>query len=452
MERTDSPPPNLTPSPRHGIFQRLLDMLRGRNCCCPKENEGNDDASDASHMSADAMERRQSLRSKSRILSNSSPTRKIPKQRQSQPLSLQSPNVEGTPTSRRVSTESSPLYDDENKPNAPSSLSSHMDIDDKPSVELSPEEQQELDDFISEMAADNTKNIIKHVMNGGELPKALYKFTHNNVLTDFSFNEEAEDNLIKLAVEILGDKARFIKHDTLTANLVLACIGLQFSFPVKGHIQGKIGPLRACNEFLDEMGIHLVSTGPTQNMAYRMLLMAFRDDYKVDADTAYIALVHATVWLSEACPFTLHNKAGSKGQEDHELLQKLLKECADDAAAYGKAFLQKIGIEHVLLYGIIAEKFVNENDVFPLGTKVYSLPHSAHLVQGASHRSNVESLLAGIVLVQDLCGVDRSIDMSKVHKIAARECTHFDNAGWKESKYIITGSYLMNDEVGEYDL
>ena len=452
MERTDSPPPNLTPSPRHGIFQRLLDMLRGRNCCCPKENEGNDDASDASHMSADAMERRQSLRSKSRILSNSSPTRKIPKQRQSQPLSLQSPNVEGTPTSRRVSTESSPLYDDENKPNAPSSLSSHMDIDDKPSAELSLEDQQELDEFLTEMSADKM-NIIKHIMRGGNLPKALYKFTQNNVLAELpSCNKDAEDNLIELAVETFGDKTRFLKQYTLTANLVLPCIGLQFSFPVKGHNQEMIGPLRANNEFLDEMGIHLVSTGATQNMAYRMLLMALRDYYKVDADTAYIALVHATVWLSEACPFTLHNKAGSKGQEDHELLKKLLKECADDAAAYGKAFLQKMGIEHVLLYGIIAEKFVNENDVFPLGTKVYSLPHSAHLVQGASHRSNVESLLAGIVLVQDLCGVDRSIDMSKVHKIAARECTHFDNAGWKESKYIITGSYLMNDEVGEYDL
>ena len=451
MERTDSPPPNLTPSPRHGIFQRLLDMLRGRNCCCPKENEGNDDASDASHMSADAMERRQSLRSKSRILSNSSPTRKIPKQRQSQPLSLQSPNVEGTPTSRRVSTESSPLYDDENKPNAPSSLSSHMDIDDKPSVELSPEDKQELDDFLTEMSADKM-NIIKHVMQGGKLPKALYKFTQNNVLAELpSCNEEAEDNLIDLAVETFGDKARFIKQYTLTANLVLPCIGLQFSFPVKGHNLEMIGPLRANNEFLDEMGIHLVSTGPTQNMAYRMLLMALRDYYKVDADTAYIALVHATVWLSEACPFTLYKKAGSKGQEDHELLQKLLKECADDAAAYGKAFLQKIGIEHVLLYGTIAEKFVNENDVFPSGTKVYPLPHSSHLVQGASHRSNIESLLAGIVLVQDLCGFDRSINMSKVHEIAARECTHFDKAG-KGSKYIITGSYLMNDEVGEYDL
>ena len=167
-----------------------------------------------------------------------------------------SPNVEGTPTSRRVSTESSPLYDDENKPNAPSSLSSHMDIDDKPSVELSPEDKQELDDFLTEMSADKM-NIIKHVMQGGKLPKALYKFTQNNVLAELpSCNEEAEDNLIDLAVETFGDKARFIKQYTLTANLVLPCIGLQFSFPVKGHNLEMIGPLRANNEFLDEMGIH----------------------------------------------------------------------------------------------------------------------------------------------------------------------------------------------------
>ena len=76
--------------------------------------------------------------------------------------------------------------------------------------------------------------------NGGKLPKALYKFNHNNVLEGFPFNKEAEGKLIKLAVKRLGDKAQFIGHNTLTANLVLACTyWIAVYFPVKGHRSGK---------------------------------------------------------------------------------------------------------------------------------------------------------------------------------------------------------------------
>lgn len=316
----------------------------------------------------------------------------------------------------------------------------------KPSVELSAEEQRELAEFVLKMSAKDM-NIIKHVVRGGKLPKALFKFTHNNVLQGRSFKNEEE--LIKLAVDELGDEARFIGAQTLTAAMSLLCIASQFSYPVKDQGEEDVGTLRAGNQDLEDMGIHVMSTAPTQHMSNRVLVAVLHAYFGVDHDTAHTALAHAVGWLANACPFTLWKKASKPGQEDHKEFKTLLEGCAEHAAAYNRDFLNKTRIDHVLLYGIIAEKFVNENKVFPPDTNIYSLDHPSHLVQGTRLRNIVESLVAGIILVQDLCGDDTPLDMEKIIKIAAGGFTSYENVG-SASEYIITGSYSMEDNDEEH--
>jgi len=255
-----------------------------------------------------------------------------------------------------------------------------------------------LDGFLSKMEHPDN-NIFKHyIVDGKELPRELYKFTGNNVLKDYSFVNESKFE--QRAEAEFGDKTRCVRPQTLTAAKVLLCLAMHNSFPPKEEgAQHQVGPLRAGNAFLEERGIHVMSTGPTQSMQFRMFVIALREFWNVPSKTAHVMVVQASLWL-ESCYNSFHKKAGSKGQEDHDDLVRMLKESADETAECNRDLIVSNKIMDVIVYGGIAQGFVSDNDVIPSGARVYQSPHSCSLVQGQTVRGNCEALIAPITVIK----------------------------------------------------
>jgi len=307
-----------------------------------------------------------------------------------------------------------------------------------------------LDEFLS-MMKDPDNNIFKHcIVEGKKLPEELYKFTGNNILEDYSLKNESE--LEQHAVGEFGDKTRSIRPQTLSAAKVLLCLAMQNSFAVEGVEE--VGPLRAGNDFLEERDIHVMSIGATQSMQYRVVGIALREFFGVPSETAHAMAVHSTLWL-ETIYCTLYKKAGSKGQKDHDVLVRLLKASAKDAAECNRDLIEHTHITDVIVYGSIAQNFVSDNNVLPSGVHVYESPHSCSLVQGTLFRSNCEALMAPIAAIKRLIGDKSPVDMDKVMKVVAMELTSFTyetNVLRSSANFIITASYSMRGDNDKQDI
>jgi len=319
-----------------------------------------------------------------------------------------------------------------------------MDID-SPSADGS--KAPSLETFLSKMEHPDN-NIFKHyLVDGGELPEELYQFTGNNVFGDYSFVNESK--LEQRAVDEFKDKTRYVRPQTLTAAKVLLCLAMHNSFPVLGTEE--VGPLRAGNQFLEGRGIQVMSTGPTQSMQFRMFTIALREFWNVPSKTALVMTVQASLWL-ESCYNSFHKKAGSKGQEDHDALVRMLKESADETAECNRDLIVSNKIMDVIVYGGIAQGFVSDNDVIPSGARVYQAPHSCSLVQGTTFRGNCEALIAPITAIKRLIGDNSLIDINKVMEVVGMELTSFtyeNNMLRSSGNFILTAAYSMGGDNDE---
>jgi len=305
---------------------------------------------------------------------------------------------------------------------------------------------------------DPQMNLYRYVYNGGnhrKLPKDLHKFNDNNILEGYSFVNDSK--LEQRAEAEFGDKTRYIRAQTVSAAMPFLCMGMQNSFPVEGVGAERVGPLRVGNEFLESRGINAISTGPTQSIHYRLLATAFNGYFGVDSDTAHVTAAQTTVWLTEAAPYPLDNKAGSKGNKDHARLLRLLEDSAKEVAECNRELIEHAHITDVLGYGNIAQDFLSDNDVLPSGVRVHESPAGSHLIQGPTFRALCEALIAPIAAIKYLIGDNSPLDMDKVMLIAARNFTFYPKVNnaislrGASTDFIYTASYPIENDDDEQD-